>query len=68
MDFHRDKIPSWDKRELLLVVPKDNNPLVSLCDIAPTLRRNPAAFSGYLLLTESPHWEYYLIVRRARAD
>ncbi len=63
IDFHRDKVPSWERRELVLVVPTEANPLVGLSDIAAVLHRDPAALSGYLLLSESPFWEFYLIVK-----
>ena len=67
IDFHRDKVPLWERRELLLVMPKPGNPLVSLCDIAAVLRRRPAALAGYVLLREGRYWDFYLIVKKRRS-
>lgn len=63
IDFHPDKMPSWERREVILVVPKRSNPLAPLCDLGPVVHGNPTAVSRYLLLSDSPNWEYYLAVR-----
>lgn len=66
VDFHRDKVPRWERRELVLVLPKKSNPLVSLSALAARMHRNPAMVTGYLPLSETPNWEFYLVVRPER--
>jgi len=63
VDFHRDRVPTWERRELVLVVPKKASPLASLSALAARMHRNPALISGYLPLSETPNWEFYLVVK-----
>ncbi len=62
IDFDRMRVPSWEQRDLVLVVPR-KTPLRSLSDVPPELQGSPARIAGYLFLSETPHWVFYQVVR-----
>ncbi len=62
IDFDRTKVPWWEQRGLVLVVPK-KNALRSLSDVPPELHRSPARIEGYMFLSETPNWVFYQVVR-----
>ena len=63
IDFHPDKIPSTDSRELVLVVPTPSNPLVRFADWHPHAPLARQRTPRYLLLGQSRDWAFYLIDR-----
>ncbi|MFZ4397138.1 MAG: hypothetical protein ACOYOU_16105 [Kiritimatiellia bacterium] len=64
IDFHPAKLPAWDSRPLVLVVPAPGNPLARLCDQQP---ENPGLRPGrvsYLRLAQTPDWRFFLFEQR----
>jgi hypothetical protein len=64
IDFHPDRIPGWERRDVLLVVPSETNPLSALSDLDPRMRTRTDSLAGALLLSESANWKFYLVDRR----
>jgi len=65
IDFHPDKLPSSDNRDLVLVVPTRSNPLAVFADWRPYALLARQRTPPYLLLGQSRDWAFYLIDRSA---
>ena len=63
IDFHPDKMPAWDTRDLVLVEPAPGNPLVPFSDSLQRLRERQTNLRGCLLITETGGWRFYAISR-----
>ena len=62
LDFHPDKLPAWEERDIVLVVPSGNNPLAALSDLAVACPEG-TFLEGALLLRETPDWQLWLVRR-----
>jgi len=60
LDFHPDRLPDWERRPFLLVVPRPGNPLYHLADLADPGQTMPSC----LFLAEDPRWRYYRVWSR----
>ncbi|MHC4874742.1 MAG: hypothetical protein ACYTFY_23065 [Planctomycetota bacterium] len=60
VDFSPARIPDWEKRSLLLIVPATKNPFAFLSDINTTEGNGPD-FPNTLLLAKDRNWYFYLV-------
>jgi hypothetical protein len=58
LDFHPAKLPVWETRSLVLVVPAPTHPLARFSDLRPD---HPPGSARYLRLAQTPDWIFYLI-------
>lgn len=63
VDFHPARIPDWERRHILLVVPSRANPLHTLSDLDPRMTTRGEVLAGSLLLSETADWQFYLVAR-----
>ncbi len=68
IDFHPDKLPPSDNRDLVLVVPTRSNPLAAFSDWRPYAPLARQRTPPYLLLGQSRDWAFYSIDRSASRD
>ncbi len=62
-DFHPDKLPGWEKRDIVLVIPEPGSALYGLSDVRPG---DPVVRGNCLLLERAPAWRFYLLAREGR--
>jgi hypothetical protein len=61
IDFHPAKLPPWESRPLVLVVPAPGNPLARLGDLRPDDPARQPTAGAYLRLAQTPEWIFYLV-------
>jgi hypothetical protein len=60
MDFHHDKLPEWEHRRLLLIVPGEGNPFRAWSDLPIEPGCDDERLRGCLLLAKKEKWLFYL--------
>jgi len=60
MDFHPDKLPPWEERTPLLIVPAQENPCAAICDIGDRFSSGARWSRDYLLLESDDEWRFYV--------
>jgi len=60
MDFHPDKLPAWEERTPLLIVPTRKNPCAAICDVGGRLSSGSKWSADYLLLGSDDEWRFYV--------
>ena len=62
IDFHPARLPAWEKRDPLLIIPGTANPLRGYSDLDPEMAGD-GHLKGTLALRLTPSWEFYLLRR-----
>jgi hypothetical protein len=69
VDFHPDKVPAWEQRDVLLIVPAPGNPVLPWHDTPAVRGDGQAGFPGRVLLLErTERWLFYLVSPAAQAS
>jgi MFS family permease len=63
MDFYPDKLPGWEERTPVLILPAPGNPCIALCDISDPASPASRRKLDYLFLGQASGWRFYLARR-----
>ncbi len=65
VDFHAERLPTWERRDALLILPTPANPLHALSDLDPRMLDGRGAMRHALRLEQTPWWAFYQVSRPA---